>query len=628
MQIVDELQTAYTRPHEANTHDLKPTERGALQRKVLVIIVTLALGWAARVYRLGAPSLAEDEVNKVFAIRSYQHGDFTVNAEHPFLMKAICLASLRAARLWNHAVANKPQLSISEEAALRLPNAMFGALTVVPLFLLADALFGFRVASLTAFFWALGLNSIWFNRVAKEDTLLVFFMMTGYYLYNRAKTLPVWDTWGQTRLYTLAGVAFGLMIASKYFPHYYGLLMLYYYLAGYDRASNRPIPRRTKACHAAALVLVFAAFNFPLFMPDTWPYLWKFVHADLLTHHGYIMMGRLYPNDMSHTPGGPPFYFYLLYLLVKTPLPLLIAFSAGLVEIFKRRARASHSSGYLFLRLMLIFWLFPMSLIATKFLRYTLALMPFVYMTAAIGAVLLSRTLRKAMHRMHAAAKRKSHFWRLPYPATRQKNHISIRASQVAGLLFFVAWPSITALANLPYPGLYTNALGGGRAGYFFPHDEFYDLGARESMAYIASHAHKNATVGTEIPGVLQYYMERFGRTDIRSEITSHRSSGVTISPPDFVLIQPGRIYYENRDAYASIEARFSAVQSSTYNHRAATVVYATGSQRATKPAPIAGTSGHRTPGGQAETAETPVHSATGSPDSASSEVKFRENLR
>src|SRR6185503_3962249 len=110
-------------------------------------------------------------------------------------------------------------------------------------------------------------------------------------------------------------------------------------------------------------------------------------------------MGDLFFNDMSQTPGGDPWYFYFLFLIVKLPLPILLAFIVGLVEIFRRRVPHPNSRGYLFLRVMLIFWLFPMAFIGAKFLRYTLSLMPLVYLTAAIGMIAVWHALRSTLKR-------------------------------------------------------------------------------------------------------------------------------------------------------------------------------------------------------------------------------------
>jgi hypothetical protein len=108
-------------------------------QKVVVAALTLMilLGAGLRLKGLGSVGFAEDEINKVEAARAYDHGDFTANAEHPMLMKLMIDVSLRGARLWTSLTGQ----TILEEAALRLPNVIFGALTAIPLFLLTAALF-------------------------------------------------------------------------------------------------------------------------------------------------------------------------------------------------------------------------------------------------------------------------------------------------------------------------------------------------------------------------------------------------------------------------------------------------------------------------------------------------------
>ena len=190
MRTVDELEVSYTQLERPGI-DVKPGLIEKLERrKILVLAALTLLALCVRAYQLDAVGLAEDETNKMFAVRSYEQGDFTANADHPMIMKMLCYGSLHLAGAWNASVGNMTGLSISEETALRLPNALFGALTVIPLLLFASSLFGFRTGLIASLLWAFGLNAVWINRVGKEDTLLVFFMLTAYYLYNRAKRAP------------------------------------------------------------------------------------------------------------------------------------------------------------------------------------------------------------------------------------------------------------------------------------------------------------------------------------------------------------------------------------------------------------------------------------------------------
>jgi Dolichyl-phosphate-mannose-protein mannosyltransferase len=178
------------------------------------IVGTLALlivfGFGLRVTQLDAIGFAEDEMNKLDAIHAYERGDFSANSEHPMVMKLLMWASVR----------NGPM--DSAEAALRVPNALIGALTVIPVFLLTAAFFDRWTASLAAAFWAIGINAITHNRIGKEDSLLVFFMLFAFYFFVRAKQISPADQTSRARRYAASAISFGLMIASKYFPHYLG----------------------------------------------------------------------------------------------------------------------------------------------------------------------------------------------------------------------------------------------------------------------------------------------------------------------------------------------------------------------------------------------------------------------
>src|SRR5206468_9694880 len=98
-------------------------------QKIAVFALSLMVlaGAALRLKGLGTIGFAEDEINKIEAVRAYDRRDFTPNAEHPMLMKAFIDLSMRAARAW--ALITKQ--SVSDEFALRFPNAIFGALTAI-----------------------------------------------------------------------------------------------------------------------------------------------------------------------------------------------------------------------------------------------------------------------------------------------------------------------------------------------------------------------------------------------------------------------------------------------------------------------------------------------------------------
>src|SRR3954463_15056653 len=69
---------------------------------VTALCVFTLVGLGFRVYRLGAESLSEDELNKVKAVAEYREKGLTpANGEHPFLMKAMLAASIIVSEGWN-----------------------------------------------------------------------------------------------------------------------------------------------------------------------------------------------------------------------------------------------------------------------------------------------------------------------------------------------------------------------------------------------------------------------------------------------------------------------------------------------------------------------------------------------
>lgn len=488
------------------------------------IVATLAffviLGFGLRVTQLGAVGFAEDEMNKLDAIHAYERGDFTANSEHPMIMKLLMWASVRNAPL------------DSEEARLRLPNALIGALTVIPLFLLTLAFFDKWTALLAAAFWAVGINAITHNRIGKEDSLLVFFMLFGFFFFVRAKQIPAVNHTARYRRFIASAVSFGLMIASKYFPHYFGLNMLFHHKFHMRRdGSSGPTP----GWFYLLIIGVFLVASPAVLLPEVWRYMDAYMGERLLTHSGYLFAGELYKNNMSSSPfWGTPIYFYLLFLAIKIPLATLIAFLAGLVVSVKRQ-----QLGHAFLQFMFLFWIVPYSLIGGKWLRYTLTLMPFVYMLAAVGVVALIEWTSKRFTDSHRA---------------------SFAVSAIAVVLF-VCFPAWTAFANRPHYALYTNALAADKAGYYFPHDEFYDDGLREAIKFVCENAPHGATIAHETPGVVRHYLSIFGRTDLQSKTVSSREFDVTTaSGPVYVIVQNGRTYFENAEEFAAVRGKFTRV--------------------------------------------------------------------
>ena len=215
---------------------------------------------------------------------------------------------------------------------------------------------------------------------------------------------------------------------------------------------------------------------------------------------------------------------------------------------------------------MLFFWIVPYSLIGAKWLRYTLSLMPFVYMIAAVGIVSVMNWCSALLKK--SGAERVVQF-----------------AAIAILMLAFVVLPAWTAYANGPHYALYTNALAAGRAGYYFPHDEFYDDGLREAIRYVCDAAPKGALLVNETPGVVRHYLEKYGRADLQSRVLSDPKFTLTGEEPEtYVILQKGRTYFENQEEMKAVRARYRLVYTVCVQGHTAAEIYASNGQIAAQP--------------------------------------------
>jgi hypothetical protein len=118
-----------------------------------------------------------------------------------------------------------------------------------------------------------------------------------------------------------------------------------------------------------------------------------------------------------------------------------------------------------------------------------------------------------------------------------------------ASLAVIVITASVISSVNAaPHFRLFTNSIGGGTswAGYYFPHDEFYDASMRDAIAEISRRARTGARVASESPSVAGYYVEREKRTDLVCISLSDPDAMKQLTAGDYIIIARGRRYFSN----------------------------------------------------------------------------------
>ncbi len=520
----------------AITAGLRPElfgEAGArsLSRTLLVAVlsVLVIVGFGFRTNGLSTEGLSEDELNKLNAVSDYRaHGLTAANGEHPLLMKAMLTISVIGAEKWNATslVAGHPELNLPVETSLRLPNALFGALTVVLIFLVASELFGLEAALIAAALWAFDPLAIGFNRIAKEDTLLVFFFLLANVFWLRGQRIAEGQPQRRPEpFYWATAAAFGAMLASKYVAQMIAISVAYNYAFQRIPTTRWQIGKIRFIKFFLVMGAVFLVCNPSILLPGSWRAILNFTSSRTIGHDSYEFLGRLYPHRYTDWLRGEPWYFYLVLMGVKLPLLTLLGSLTGFILLFRKKI----GDGRYFLIFWLFFWGITFTFAGGKFTRYFTAVLPAVIMAAALGVQWAARWLGRISARVFDS------------PGA----GIYARAALASLVIASALWSSATAM---PHYRLYMNLLGGAaHAGEYFPQDEFYDAYMQDALTEIAKRASPGARVASELPTVAAYYAQRVNRADLVCVELSDPAELGKLTPGDFVIDGRGRTYLSNQ---------------------------------------------------------------------------------
>ena len=510
---------------------------GLLANSRMLIFVALAVlvlaGFGFRVTGLSAEGVSEDELNKLNAVAEYRTNGLTgANGEHPMLMKALQAVSIIAVEKWNSTFATNPANQIAPETALRLPSVIFGALTAILIYLIAAELFGAEVALIAAALWAFNPMAIGFNRIAKEDTFLLFFFMLANVFWLRGQRIAESTDQSPNKYYWATAAAYGAMVASKYLPHLLTISICYYWMFQQIPETRWRLGKIRLLKFFIIMGLVFLVLSPTVLLPETWKQMGLFAGGKRVVHDGYEFMNQLYPQRMTDWLSGIPVYFYAVFTAVKLPILTVVGFLAGLPLLFRRKL----GDGRYFILFWLYLWVIAFCFPGGKFTRYYTTVLPAVLITCALGIQFVGRWLANKISSFDAAG--------------------GLKHYVPACLAVIVIITSVVnSVQASPHFRLYTNSLGGGTAwaGYYFPHDEFYDASMRDVIAEIARRAKPGARVASESPSLASHYAQQAQRPDLVCVSLSDPEGLKQLTIDDFVIIARGRRYFSNDSLITSL---------------------------------------------------------------------------
>lgn len=480
--------------------------------KILSLLLLIFLiGLFFRAYNLDARGLSTDETEKMLAAKEYLNFRFFDDVEHPMIMKEMCAISIF--------------IFGESETTLRLPNAIFGALTCVPIYLVGKILYNKKIGILSALLWAINISAIAFNRSAKEDTLMIFFGL--FFVYYGLKADE------NEKYYFPAGMFLALTFASKYisFP-----LFLFWFIFTYIKFNKNlqsPVTFKIKTWLNKILLpfsLTFLIVN-PIFLfPKFWQELYELSTIRYSDHTGYFLMGNM--------KDSLPIYYIPLYFLVKSSIIFLIFFTIGIIIILKRH---NESDNFLLLWGIIICLAFSLPVFFTRFTRYVMPILPGIVIAQALGMFAIFKYLLKKFS---------------------EKSSINSKKSGIISfvvILIILIHPISILFLQTPYYDLYVNEIGGGKEkeGYYFPHCSYYDWGMREAVWYLNDNAENGSSLALIEDKVAKFYANKsfnyFSMQTLPENITSWKND-YNIS---YIVVQKYRIYYENIDKISELEINY-----------------------------------------------------------------------
>jgi Dolichyl-phosphate-mannose-protein mannosyltransferase len=489
-------------------------------RDAAIALLLAVLAFAVRLNHVDFNSLSEDESAKWAAVQEYRHGQFVgVNSEHPMMLKVLAWGSLAAGERWNRLASLHSWPTMSPEGWLRLPNVLLGAATAAILFLLCRCMMGVVGSFAAGFFWAVSPLAVALSRLAKEETPLTFFTLLACYFYCRAQQADSDES--ARRWYDLSAVGFGLAFASQYILHLLGLNALAWLLAGRMGLTRNP-SRFSYRRFFLVIFLTFILVNPVVLSPSNFSSILHWLHHDGVTHSGYDFDGTLYLNFPSRLLAGVPWTFYFWLLLVKTPIPILVAVIVGSILLLRDR----RSLAACFFLTLGVVQLAGLSVSGAKWVRYSLAVLPFLFLAGGYAVqVTWDRVTEKKMSLAFVGL--------------------------TAATLF--ALPLLELSSWSPYTSFYLNAIGGGQKNIarYFPQDEVSEFDTQEVAQQVCSSADAGARLATARPMSMTYYVENCGRTDI--EVVPLYDRHYQPRKGDMIILEPSRRFFETQKFFDAL---------------------------------------------------------------------------
>jgi hypothetical protein len=264
------------------------------------------------------------------------------------------------------------------------------------------------------------------------------------------------------------------------------------------------------------MFLAFVLVNPVILSPANFNAIVHWLHHDGVKHTGYDFAGRLYMNFPSRLLAGVPWFYYLWLLLVKTPIPILVAVMVGSALLLRDRRTLASCFFLAFGAVQLA----GLSVSGAKWIRYSLPLLPFLFLA---GGYAVQQAVKAA------------------------KGKVPSQALVGLAAVILIGWPLLELQSWAPYYSFYLNSIGGEKRNItrYFAMDEVSEFDTREVAQNVCPFAPVAATVATARPASMAYYLQTCGRADLR--IVPLYDTHYAPQDGDLIVLEPSRRFFETQ---------------------------------------------------------------------------------
>lgn len=279
-------------------------------RKSVIILALFFIAFFIRLPMVLWNEVSWDEHYYISAGIQYMEGKFLVNLEHPPLIKYLLGLYLKIIHpsaqqdYWNVTITDYKMLVLS-----RLFTAVFGALTVIPLYFLAEMLMGENAGIIAALFFALNPMHARLSGLTYLDAPMIFLGVSSTYVTLIFAKNPSWKNM------LLTGLCNGLLLASRWIMPILFIIPAAIFILIYARKKKTLMLYVLSLCVSASILVI-------LWIPQLY----------LLNFNFYKMINQI-NNHWKPELSNPERDFLTQVLYNMTPIELALYIFCHLINV-------------------------------------------------------------------------------------------------------------------------------------------------------------------------------------------------------------------------------------------------------------------------------------------------------